>query len=509
MEVCIMDLKDKIRKSNGNTGSQAPFRQSGADRSAYVTSGQRSRNPNRQAPRSVQYQPEPELESQNIPDSYGAPNQQPAYAQGFTPQQPPIYQQDFTQQNSTNEAPMQQQFHQPAQVFMQQGGMPAPNENLGTVNGEQDAENMLDLNAFFGSKQETQDMFQQKGMPLQLNNDTTVPQGTVSQMHSPINNSQPHAQTEQTVEEPKTVKQPETKKNKTKIKNDFIGLISNIFARYEIDKVLIVDGKIYTVNFTGEEDSEIFEEDINKEVINDFAMNFADIGYTELTIEDGIRIEMTCPPVSPETTIIASKMEFDLYIDEDFVRILFEFLIKRKNVAILSSCALDTLYKVVSDFYDNEICVTINEPIKTNKNITFYENPACPSLKTVYSITSKIAPDNVLVYTPNDILFTITHMKRHSGVVLFSETDNAADFINADIIHALGGVSEYNRVSTLKAIDIIFTVTKTKDGKTKYVATQLLSPTNKSHVNKIKRIVGEGEIDMGKIYFNNVFEKEI
>ena len=56
-----MDLHDKIKRNNNSEGSSyAPFRQSGADRGNYTQPSYRQRNPNRQAPRSVQYQPETE-----------------------------------------------------------------------------------------------------------------------------------------------------------------------------------------------------------------------------------------------------------------------------------------------------------------------------------------------------------------------------------------------------------------------------------------------------------------
>ena len=446
-----MDLQNKIKRGNSSENpSPAPFRQSGADRSNYGQSTYRHRNPNRQAPRSVQYQPE----TDDIHSSYNDflnEQQSEAYLEntnGANPQQPILQQNAFGQQfvpvdGTVPATPVIPNFTTPPQ-FAQQN-------------------------------------------PYQNQTITTPPQvADIPVQKSDIPQSELDA----------------TEKN-------FFDAIESLFDRYEIDKVLIVDNRIYTVNFTGDENQEIFDETINKDLLDKFVKYFVCDGYFEALLNNGCKLEMTYKPVSEHPTIIASKTHSDFYVDEEFVSILFEFLSKGKNMVMLSNFAIDTMYKVVSDFFTNNLCITINEPMKTENNISFRENPIKPSLKTVYSISKKIEPDNTLVYTPSDLRSTISYMKKNSGVVLFSETDSPSDFINADAIHSLGGQSEYNRISILKAVDIIFTIVQTKNGTIKYTATQLLSPTNKSHVNKIKKIVGDAEIDINKIYFNNVFEKEV
>ena len=451
-----MDLHDKIKRNNNQENSSyAPFRQSGADRGAYTPSSYRQRNPNRQAPRSVQYQPETE--------------------------------ENFMQEHQF-ESNVQQPFI-PAQSFTQEQSL-----------------NNFQRDDFFSSKQDN------------VTPTDTVPATPVLPNFSIPQQTFPEAETLQpSIEQPKEESQKQVKNVENtisqaelnNIEKDFFNAIESLFERYEIDKVLIVENRIYTVNFTGDEDSEIFDETIDKDLLDNFTKYFVADGYFETLLNNGCKLEMTYKPVSALPTIVASKTTSDFFVDEEFVAILFEFLSKGKNVVMLSNFAIDSMYKVVADFFNNNLCITINEPIKTENNVAFRENPLKPSLKTVYSIAKKIEPDNTLIYSPSDLLSTVSYMKKNDSVVLFSDTDTPSDFINADVIHALGGQSEYNRISILKAVDIVFTVSPTKNGTIKYTATQLLSPTNKSHINKIKRIIGDAEIDINKIYFNNVFEKEV
>lgn len=460
-----MDLHDKIkRNSNQDASSYAPFRQSGADRGAYLPSSNRQRNPNRQAPHSVQYQPEAE---ENFVQEQAMENTLP-----------PI---------------------QPQNTFVpeQQSNTFAPIQPIGNFQSDN----------FFSSKQEDVMSF----------TDTVPATPVLPNFSSPPPSFQETQPAQHFVESQKEEKkQPCQNKDEqnisqaelNKIEKDFFDVIESLFERYEIDKVLIVENRIYTVNFTGDEDSEIFDETIDKTLLDNFTKYFVADGYFETLLNNGCKLEMTYKPVSPLPTIVASKTNSDFFVDEEFVAILFEFLSKGKNVVMLSNFAIDSMYKIVADFFNNNLCITINEPIKTENNVSFRENPLKPSLKTVYSIAKKIEPDNTLIYSPSDLLSTISYMKKNNSVVLFSDTDTPSDFINADVIHALGGQSEYNRISILKAVDIVFTVVPTKNGTIKYTATQLLSPTNKSHVNKIKRIIGDAEIDANKIYFSNVFEKE-
>lgn len=458
-----MDLHDKIKRNNNpDNSSFAPFRQSGADRSNYTPSSYRQRNPNRQAPRSVQYQPEME-------DS-------------------------FVQETPLENIPQ----------FQQQQAQPMANN----FPPAQPVVNDFQNNNFFSSKQEDV-LFPDNTMPATpVLPNFSAPQQYPAETQQPSIPAEIHK--EEKVEIPEKAESQVISQTKlNKIEKDFFDAIESLFERYEIDKVLIVENRIYTVNFIGDEDSEIFDETIDNTLLNDFTKYFVGDGYYETLLNNGCKLEMTYKPVSLLPTIVASKTDSDFYVDEEFVSILFEFLSKGKNVVMLSNFAIDSMYKVVSDFFNNNLCVTINEPIKTENNVSFRENPLKPSLKTVYSIAKKIEPDNTLIYSPSDLLSTISYMKKNGNVVLFSDTDTPSDFVNADIIHALGGQSEYNRISILKAVDIIFTVSPTKSGTIKYTATQLLSPTNKSHINKIKRIIGDAEIDINKIYFSNVFEKEV
>ena len=469
-----MDLHDKIKRSNNSENSSyAPFRQSGADRGNYTQPSYRQRNPNRQAPRSVQYQPETEeVFNPNIPFN------------DVQEQNVPVVNNFGTNNIAMPSAPVQPQ--QPVQEF---GG-----------------------NNFFNS-------VPNQGIP---NFNDTVPATPVLPNFSTPTTSAPVAEstssdtpTESSVEDYNNFAIPNVSTEKIlqedmdKVEKSFYNALISLFDRYEIDKVLIVENKIYTVNFTGDEDAEIFEETLDEELLSKFAKYFVSDGYFEALLANGCKLEMTYRPVSELPTIIVSKPHSDFFVDEEFISILFEFLSKGKNVVMLSNFAIDTMYKIISDFFNNNLCITINEPMKTENNVAFRENPLKPSLKTVYSMSKKIEPDNTLVYSPTDLLSTISYMKKNNSVVLFSETDTPSDFINADVIHALGGQSEYNRISILKAVDIIFTVVPTKNGTIKYTATQLLSPTNKSHINKIKKIIGDAEIDLNKIYFNNVFEKEL
>jgi len=480
-----MDLHDKIKRSNNlENSSYAPFRQNGADRGNYTKSSYRQRNPNRQAPRSVQYQPEAEeVFNPNIPFN-------DVQEQGM-----PVVN-NFEVNNmampsvSMPSAPMQQQ---PAQQEFNGNDFFNTVPHQGTPN--------------FNDTVPATPVLPNFSTPVTPVIPTaTVPIAESAPAETPLKNPAddysnfaiPNVSTEKILQE-----------DMDKVEKTFYNALVSLFDRYEIDKVLIVENKIYTVNFTGDEDAEIFEEALDEELLSKFSKYFVADGYFEALLVNGCKLEMTYRPVSELPTIIVSKPHSDFFVDEEFISILFEFLSKGKNVVMLSNFAIDTMYKIISDFFNNNLCITINEPIKTENNVAFRENPLKPSLKTVYSMSKKIEPDNTLVYSPTDLLSTISYMKKNNSVVLFSETDTPSDFINADVIHALGGQSEYNRISILKAVDIIFTVVPTKNGTIKYTATQLLSPTNKSHVNKIKKIIGDAEIDLNKIYFNNVFEKEI
>ena len=471
-----MDLHDKIKRNNNSENSSyAPFRQSGADRGNYTQTSYRQRNPNRQPPRSVQYQPETE--------------------EAFNPNIP------F---NDIQEHPM----NSGNDFGLGEHGMSSMQPAMQTV-PPVPAQQGYDNDSFFNTvpNQNVQNFNDTvPATPVLPNFSTASPVVEDKQLNTPDKNpaddlgdfSIPNINTEKILQE-----------DMDNVERNFYKALISLFDRYEIDKVLIVENKIYTVNFTGDEDSEIFEETLDEELLSKFAKYFVSDGYFEALLKNGCKLEMTYKPVTELPTIIVSKPRSDFFVDEEFISILFEFLSKGKNVVMLSNFAIDTMYKVISDFFNNNLCITINEPIKTENNVSFRENPLKPSLKTVYSMSKKIEPDNTLVYSPTDLLSTISYMKKNNSVVLFSETDTPSDFVNADVIHALGGQSEYNRISILKAIDIIFTVVPTKNGTIKYTATQLLSPTNKSHVNKIKKIIGDAEIDLNKIYFNNVFEKEI
>ena len=469
-----MDLHDKIkRNSNAENSSYAPFRQSGADRGTYTQPSYRQRNPNRQAPRSVQYQPETEetfnpnipfndIQEQTMPVSNGFETNNMTMSP--VPMHSVPMQQEFNGNNFFNTVPNQEtpNFNNTVPATPVLPNFSAPATTTSTVEN--------------------------------------VPAGMSPEVPADDYNNFPI---------PNISAEKILQEDMNKVEKSFYASLISLFDRYEIDKVLIVENKIYTVNFTGDEDSEIFEETLDEELLNKFAKYFVADGYFEALLANGCKLEMTYRPVSELPTIIVSKPHSDFLVDEEFVSILFEFLSKGKNVVMLSNFAIDTMYKIISDFFNNNLCITINEPMKTKNNVAFRENPLKPSLKTVYSISKKIEPDNTLVYSPTDLLSTISYMKKNNSVVLFSETDTPSDFVNADVIHALGGQSEYNRISILKAVDIIFTVSPTKNGTVKYTATQLLSPTNKSHVNKIKKIIGDAEIDSNKIYFNNVFEKEL
>lgn len=474
-----MDLHDKIKRNNtSENSSYAPFRQSGADRSNYVPSSHRQRNPNRQPPRSVQYQPEAEeVFNPNIPFNNVQEQVVPSVSNdfnqnmGYQPQAPVTQQSPFVQEHpefSGNE--FFNTMSVPTTTNPVEETVPAtpvlPNFSAPVMPKQE-------MSSFSKEDENTDDDDSQNFLL-------------------------PHINTEKLLQE-----------DMDNVERNFYSALISLFDRYEIDKVLIVENRIYTVNFTGDEDAEIFEESLDDELLSKFAKYFVADGYFEALLSNGCKLEMTYKPVSELPTIIVSKPHSDFLVDEEFISILFEFLSKGKNVVMLSNFAVDTMYKIISDFFNNNLCITINEPIKTENNVSFRENPLKPSLKTVYSMSKKIEPDNTLVYSPTDLLSTISYMKKNNSVVLFSETDTPSDFVNADVIHALGGQSEYNRISILKAVDIIFTVVPTKNGTIKYTATQLLSPTNKSHVNKIKKIVGDAEIDLNKIYFNNVFEKEI
>ena len=461
-----MDLKDKIKKNSSNDYGYAPVRQSGYDRNNFTTGSTRSRNPNRQPPRSVQYQPESfESEQQNA-----------------------VLEQQFIQQPNNNFIP--QEFpNTPQPIFQQQNSVPnnefampmqnpqiIPQPNIDGISSD------YDLNSLFDSKSDE-------------------PQ-----------NQQPINYVEEKNEEFPSENLAPTVSNEIdfeKIKSDFFEIFTSLFQRYDIDKLLIMENKIYTVNFVSETENEIFDEQIDELSISNFVSNFVPNGHYSTLLENGCKVEVLAQPIASNTTIVVSKISTDVVLDDEFITVLFEFLNKGKNVVVLSPIALETLFKITSDYFERNLCVTINEPIKTFNNVSFKECDENSTLKTVYSVSKKIEPDNVLIFSPNDLFSSINFMKKNNSVVLFSETDTPSDFVNSDVLNALGGSNEYNRVSILKSIDIIFTVTQTKNGSFKYTATQLLFPTNKSHVNKIKRIIGDSEIDNSKIYFYNLFEKEV
>ena len=466
-----MDLKDKIKKNSSSEYGYAPVRQSGADRNNFVSGSTRNRNLNRQPPRSVQYQPET-LENEQ-PNAF--------FEQQYVPQNENFIPQSIPVQNTT------QQFQQPTfqgqPVSSPNADFTPPMQNTVPVQQpvvEENNNQDYDFNSLFDSKNEE---------------------------HS-TSQSSSHFEKETQDEDISVEKTTETI-DLDEVESKFFEIFTSLFQRYDIDKLLIMENKIYTVNFVSETENEIFEETIDSDTINKFATHFVHNGHYSTLLDNGCKIEVLAKPISAEITIVASKISTDMVLDDEFITILFEFLNKNKNVVILSPIALETLFKITSDYFERNLCVTINEPIKTLNNVSFKENNDNPSLKTVYSVTKKIEPDNVLVFSPIDLFSTVGFMKKNNSVVLFSETDTPSDFINADIFNALGGSSEYNRISVLKSIDIIFTVVETKSGFIKYTATQLLSPTNKSHINKIKRIIGDSEIDNNKIYFYNLFEKEV
>lgn len=469
-----MDLKDKIKKNSSNEYGYAPVRQSGADRNSFVSGNTRNRNPNRQPPRSVQYQSEAfENEQQNAiqEQQFVQPNN------GFIPQSGSnIMQSSLPQQPTFQEQPS---YMPNAEFIPQMQNVVSAQQPITEKN---DNASDYDFNSLFDSKNEESTSNQQIITPKE---------------------AEKNPQKESIAEDvSKSVDLEE-------IKNNFFEIFTSLFQRYDIDKLLIMENKIYTVNFVSETENEIFDEIIDENVINKFTTNFIHNGHYSTLLENGCKIEVLTQPIASETAIVVSKISTDMVLDDEFITILFEFLNKGKNVAILSPIALETLFKITSDYFERNLCVTINEPIKTVNNVSFKEDDENPSLKTVYSVSKKIEPDNILVFSPIDLFSTINFMKKNNSVVLFSETDTPSDFVNSDVFNALGGSNEYNRISILKSIDIIFTVVETKSGFIKYTATQLLSPTNKSHINKIKRIIGDSEIDNNKIYFYNLFEKEV
>lgn len=453
-----MDLKDRIKRGSQPEFGGTPFRQSNLDRNNFVQN--QPLNPykysNRQVPRSVQYQPD--TSSENMLE------QNEDNLTTFSP----YNNVNVNGQNPSNfDTPISQAFNTPV--------MPQ-NENA------------------------SQFVCEAPNDSIDINNtqNTLLVEETVSSPVFPETNYLDNS-----------AKNQPSVRNNDDVKDDFFSLISNLFQRYQIEKVLIVENKIYAADFTDDRDDEIFDEILDKDIIISFAKIFAPNGYFEANLEDGYKVEVIYEPISDIPTIIISKCNFESYIDEEFVTILFEFLGKRKNVVILSNTMIETLFKAVSDYYNNNLCITVNEPIKTENNIAFKENLEKPSLKTVFSVSKKIEPDNTLIFKPVDLFSTLNYMKKNNGTILFSETDTPSDFVNSDAMTALGGLTEYNKITILKGIDIIFTVSKTKNNSIRYVGTQLLSPTNKSHINKIKRIVGDAEIDMNKIYFYNLFEREI
>ena len=450
-----MDLKDRIKRGSQPEFGGTPFRQSNLDRNNFMQN--QPLNPykysNRQVPRSVQYQPDQPHEDNPVQgeevltthNSYSDVNNENYVAS-------PQYS-DFNQSFDTHVTPQSE-------------------ENL-----------QFNYN--------TTDMHFNEQSVSSLQEEMPVFETTSENNYSNSENQQ------------------QSNVNNDEVKNEFFSLLSSLFQRYQIEKVLIVENKIYAADFTDDRDDEIFDEILDKDIIISFAKIFAPNGYFEANLEDGYKVEVIYEPISDIPTIIISKCNFESYIDEEFVTILFEFLGKRKNVVILSNTMIETLFKAVSDYYNNNLCVTVNEPIKTENNIAFKENLEKPLLKTVFSVSKKIEPDNTLIFKPADLFSTLNYMKKNNGTILFSETDTPSDFVNSDAMTALGGLTEYNKITILKGIDIIFTVSKTKNNSTRYVGTQLLSPTNKSHINKIKRIVGDAAIDMNKIYFYNLFEREI
>lgn len=483
-----MDLHDRIKRNNNADGSQpnAPFRQSGVDRGTYGAVASTSRrNPNRQVPRSIQY------------NADGDEGQQ---AKNTIESQHSV-QPEFNVGNNAYEQPPQGVPYQVPPV-MPYSDMPNPVPEF--QNNETFPATPV-LPYYSEPVQQSNPIAPQQAQPFRVEDTVRQEYQTETFPVEPVLPSAAYAESENTY--PQSASTPAN--DKDLICEKFHSKIESLFTMYEIDKVLIVDGKIYSANFCGEENEEIFDEVIEKGILSAFTNDFVADGFYEAVLNNGCKVEMTADPISPVTTILASKIETDFFIDEEFISILFEFLTKGKNVVVLSNFATATLFKVVTDFYHNRFCVTINEPIRTENNVAFRENSSKPSLKTVYSIAQKIEPDNTIVFVPTDIASTIGYMKKQSGVVLFSTSDTPSDFVNSEVLSAIGGLNEYNRISTLRAIDIVFTVVPTKNGNIKYTATQLLSPSNKSHLGKIKKIVGDGEIDTKKIYFCNVFEKEV
>ena len=527
-----MDLKDKLRKNNGQQqqNSVAPFRPSGSNKSSFIQPVQNHNFYNHQTPQSVKYQSQPEYDelqpqfnqqsgyypsfpqgqaSVPMPQENFAGSQQ-MQQNGFYPPTPLDFpSQGEIKSNQANDVAFDEinsflngnNTSQQGQPIAQDFNQPVENSAPNSVSDFQPQDNIPtddDISNFFTPSQENDTENQQNNGALY------TPQNLFSDdeedSDDDIDTSANSSVNEITLEKVKT-------ENAEKFKSFLISL----FERYDIKKYLIVNDKIYTVNFEEDaNDDEIYEEFIDKKLLDDFVSTFASDGFYKKIVNVDKKIEVTASPVSDVPIISVSKIEFNYEIDDDFVRLLFEFINEGKNILVLSPYSSEFMFKTVSDYLDRNLCVTINEPIVTSNNIPFNETKDRDSIKTIFSIAEKIEPDNTLIYSPNNLAQSIKYMQRHKGCLLFSKSETPSDFINSDVMSALCGFNEYNRVLCLKSIDIVFSFTKTKSGSSRFTATQLLSASNKSNINKIKKIIGEdGQIDTEKIYFLNVFDKEI
>lgn len=456
------DLKDKIKKAPSGQIDGAPLRQNGADRGNFLQPNGRNYNTNRSVPKSINYQQE---------------------AEELTELSPIVSNENFQQEETI------------AQMFEEEGTKDVQQNYFIPSSMEPESNNPIDdFSDFFSSKKDENDTFDVNDFSFDtLKNDASV------------SDTNP-------VATPETSYQPSVDKSQSlSIEEDFLNFANLFIERYPIEKLLISNDKVMAVNFLDdtENDNEIFDEEINTKVIDTFISHYVKSGFYETTLNNNYKLELLSQPVANSPTIVISKINTDLPIDDEITNILFEFLNKNKNIAILSSTHSETLFSFVSDFRKKDFSVTINEPVFTFNNLAFFENKAMPSLKTVFSITNKIEPDSVIIYKPTDIASCLDFMKQNSRVVLFSDTEKPSDFINSDILRSLNGFSDYNKAVVSRSIDIIFSVSYTKDGKVKYSVTNLLFPNNKSHINKIKKLIGDSEIDENKIYLNTVFEKEV
>lgn len=527
-----MDLKDKMRKSNTqqpNLTVTAPFRASGTNKSAFIQPVQNPHFYNHQTPQSVKYQSQPD----------------------FVDETQVMQQVQYPQQNGYSLNPQDAQpqesygmYQQPQQSgYYQQNPLdyPMPQQNSGTD------EAFDEINSFLNANDTPQNGFVaspsiQEGLPY-----TNIPAQQYDTYSQPTEYQSSNAQSDNQTEDdlakeffsanesakeevqtefftPQNLFSDEQDDDAEDVSFDndrtqkmienaeiFKTFLTGLFDRYDIKKYLLVNDKIYTVVFEEDaNDDEIYEEVVDKYLLNDFIDYFAKDGFYRTIVDIDKKIEVTTTPVSEVPIISVSKISFNYEIDDDFVRLLFEFINKGKNILILAPHSSEFMFKTVTDYLSRNLCVTVNEPIATSNNIPFHETKDIDSLKAILSIAEKVEPDNVLIYSPNNLAQSIKYMQKHKNCILFSETDTPSDFINSDAMSALNGFNEYNRILCLKSFDIVFSFTKTKNNTHRFTTTQLLSASNKSNINKIKKIIGEETpIDTDKIYFLNVFDKEL